>query len=802
MSRRFISPSKERVMQRIARVFIVLAGLAFLAGLSGCSDRSGEAVDLSTGLKQLQMTGPAPSPARTSGMVSSFDRMGGNVDWADLKGCWIGEDRYVLADLKGPGCVKRIWMTNVAADEWLFYFDGESEPRIRRAEKELFSSERAGRLPFLPPLADTLCGGAYSYIPLPYAKSLRIVVRISKKHPDPRPYFHVNYETYPAGTPIRTYPKVLSDAEIQAVESARVSWGRTGQDMAEVAGRLALKTEAIPAGGTVAMTPAVQAGTLNVLAVRLDEGAVTNAVERARLLRQLVLRCYWDGAPAPSVDVPLGDFFCNGLHQRRFASLPMANVEGTFICRFPMSFRKGARIEIRNDGARAVGIQWAADIAEGDPGQALYFHSAWNQAINAGSPLRVMRTTGKGSFMGCYLIALGMDGGWNILEGDEFFLRDGAVSPVHHGTGLEDYFNAGWYYYGLFERPLHGLLEKAVMRTSQYRFQIPDPVTFDKSLQMQFEFGDGNRAKGYMSAASYWYQDKPGPAGSVIPSLNQRYPSVDQVGAAASMCEVFELERAGLAREAEERSTYFATLFGTDPFGQFYTLRTLAYREMREGSGAVREAYRRMAETAIPEVAEQAKLLLWRSEKPNRALFGGCAYSTFRLFVDDRKVGEGGQPVLYQAFPVELEPGPHMLRVEIDSRGDQSFYALGFSSAFTSVVSDVSWDYSVTRPEGWPASDGDPSLWKPYVATPWFFPSMQWWQFMPNGYPCVQSGQQVGGPFSGWEKPAGRTIFLRRRIQVPAEVTGWASPFKRRLEIRTPAVRPAGDTSNEGLRHQ
>ncbi|MFO7534859.1 MAG: glycoside hydrolase family 172 protein [Kiritimatiellia bacterium] len=736
-----------------------------------------------------------------SGMISSYDRLGGNVDWGDLKSLWIGEDRYLLADLKGPGCVRRIWMTNVAAEEWLFYFDDEKEPRIRCGERVLFSLDGVGRFPFLPPLTDALSGGAYNYVPLPYAKSLRIVVRIPKAKPDARPYFHVNFETYPAGTAVQTYPKTLSESDTKAVEAARNAWSNIGKTVADEAAQLTLKPETVPANGVLTMTPPFQAGTIKTLAIRLDESPYSNAVERARLLRQLVLRCYWDGSDTPSVEVPLGDFFCNGLHQRRFASLPMANVEGTFVCRFPMPFRKGARIEIRNDGHREVGIQWAAKIVEGDPGKAHYFHAAWNQAINAGTPLRVMRTTGKGTFMGCYLIALGMEGGWNILEGDEKFFRDGDLRPVHHGTGLEDYFNGGWYYGGLFERPLHGLLEKAAMRTCQYRFQIPDPVTFEKSLQMQFEFGDANRAKGYLSAASYWYQDNVGPAGSAVPPLDQRFPAMEQVGAAASMSEVFELERAGLAREAEERSAYFEAIFSNEPFGQFYALRTLAYREMREGSDAVREAYRQVAEKAAPEVAEQARLLLWRSEKPNRALFGGTAYSTFRLFVDERKIGEGGQPILYQAFPVELEPGPHVLRAEVVTKGDQSFYTLGFSSSFTNVVSDVSWDYALTKPEGWPASDGDPSLWKPYAATPWFFPTMQWWQFMPNGYPCVQSGQQVGGPVSGWERPAGRTIYLRRRIQVPSEFGAWSSPFKRRFEIRTPAVRPANDTSNEGLHH-
>lgn len=214
---------------------------------------------------------------------------------------------------------------------------------------------------------------------------------------------------------------------------------------------------------------------------------------------------------------------------------------------------------------------------------------------------------------------------------------------------------------------------------------------------------------------------------------------------------------------------------------------------------AVRDAYRAILEQpgVLPEVAAQARLLMWRGEAPRRALFGGCGTAVFRLFVDGRPVGEGGgAPAVFQAFPVELEPGPCRLSAEVVSRGDGSWYALGFFSGFTNVVSDGSWDYSLARPDGWPSGDGAPSLWKPVNAALWCFPSMQWWAFQPNAFPGVQSGQQVGGPTAGWERPAGRTIYLRRRMDVPKDDRR-ATPFRRRKELRMPPIRPAGDRSNE-----
>src|ERR687884_1887126 len=40
--------------------------------------------------------------------------------------------------------------------------------------------------------------------------------------------------------------------------------------------------------------------------------------------RRLVLRFFWDGDPAPAVEVPLGDFFCSGWGQfAQVSSLPV-----------------------------------------------------------------------------------------------------------------------------------------------------------------------------------------------------------------------------------------------------------------------------------------------------------------------------------------------------------------------------------------------------------------------------------------------------------------------------------------------
>jgi len=66
--------------------------------------------------------------------------------------------------------------------------------------------------------------------------------------------------------------------------------------------------------------------------------------------RDLILRLYWDGEETPSVETPIGDFFCNGFNTRvNVLALPInVNPSGGFNCYFPMPFRKHAKISVEN----------------------------------------------------------------------------------------------------------------------------------------------------------------------------------------------------------------------------------------------------------------------------------------------------------------------------------------------------------------------------------------------------------------------------------------------------------------------
>ena len=78
---------------------------------------------------------------------------------------------------------------------------------------------------------------------------------------------------------------------------------------------------------------------------------VTDQTEKDKyVLRDLVLRMYWDDEKRPSVEVPLGDFFCCGFGRGCIVnSLPIVvNPTRGMNCYFPMPFRTGARITLEN----------------------------------------------------------------------------------------------------------------------------------------------------------------------------------------------------------------------------------------------------------------------------------------------------------------------------------------------------------------------------------------------------------------------------------------------------------------------
>ena len=103
------------------------------------------------------------------------------------------------------------------------------------------------------------------------------------------------------------------------------------------------------------------------------------------VLRDLVLRMYWDGETEPSVETPLGDFFCCGFGEAYTVnSLPVVvNPTRGFNCYFSMPFRRSARITLENqcdEDIPAFFYQIDYCLKHSLPEDMGYFHARWRRS--------------------------------------------------------------------------------------------------------------------------------------------------------------------------------------------------------------------------------------------------------------------------------------------------------------------------------------------------------------------------------------------------------------------------------------
>jgi hypothetical protein len=255
-----------------------------------------------------------------------------------------------------------------------------------------------------------------------------------------------------------------------------------------------------------------------------------------RTWRSLVFRLYWDDEATPSVEVPLGDFFCNGWCVRsNVNSLPIAvNPAGGFNSYWEMPFRKSARVTLESLSKDTIhGFYYQITYTLTDiPADVGYFHAQWRRSNPL--PYKQVHTLlegvqGRGHYVGTYL-AWGVNNNNWWGEGEIKFYMDGDKDfPTICGTGTEDYFGGAWNWehpqgqYGSYSTPFLGLpqvitpdgLYRAQQRFGMYRWHIPDPIRFQHDLRVTIQ-GLGWRSEGRflplqddIASTAFWYQTEP-----------------------------------------------------------------------------------------------------------------------------------------------------------------------------------------------------------------------------------------------------------------------------------------------------
>jgi len=342
----------------------------------------------------------------------------------------------------------------------------------------------------------------------------------------------------------------ISDAESRSISSENKTGGKgeggmavegTGKNCARDLGR----------GWKISPSERVEPGTVLTLADVKGPGAIQQIwMTPTGNWRMSILRIYWDGQEAPSVECPVGDFFASGWGRyAQLSSLAVCvNPGSAFNCYWEMPFRKSCRITLENIGLEAMTIYYQINYTLTDvPAAAAYFHAQFRRSNPL--PYKEVHTvldgvSGQGHYVGTYMAWEVHSTGW-WGEGEiKFFLDGDSEFPTICGTGTEDYFCGSYNFdvgkepadkgkpgYREFTTPYAGMHQvirpdgvyDSQQRFGLYRWHIMDPVRFKKDLKVSIQALGWRQGGRYLplqddiSSVAYWYQTLPSPVFPALP---------------------------------------------------------------------------------------------------------------------------------------------------------------------------------------------------------------------------------------------------------------------------------------------
>jgi len=247
-----------------------------------------------------------------------------------------------------------------------------------------------------------------------------------------------------------------------------------------------------------------------------------------------IIRIYWDDETEPSVECPVGDFFCMGWGEYApLSSLAVCvNPGSAFNCYWTMPFHKKCRITMQNlNDAEPMTLYYQIDYTHTEvPADAGYFHAQYRRMNPNTTSVYTIADgiKGKGQFVGVYLAwGVNNNGWWG--EGEIKFYMDGDTGfPTICGTGTEDYFCGSYNFdrngrYTEFCTPYSGLVQvirpdgayKSQQRFGLYRWHINDPIRFEKDLKITIQDLGWHQDGRYLaqqsdiSSVCFWYQTHP-----------------------------------------------------------------------------------------------------------------------------------------------------------------------------------------------------------------------------------------------------------------------------------------------------
>ncbi len=330
----------------------------------------------------------------------------------------------------------------------------------------------------------------------------------------------------------------LSNAKTRSISSENKTGGK-GQGAMAIEGTGAEAARDLGKGWKINPREDIAAGETLELANIEGPGAIQQIWMTQTMIdeqRFHILRIYWDDQENPSVECPVGDFFCNAW--KGFApvvSSPVCvNPGSAYNCYWEMPFKKKCRITMTNISDNDMIIYYQINYTLTDvPEDCAYFHAQFRRTNPL--PYKDVYTIldgvkGQGHYVGTYMAwGLNNDRWWG--EGEIKFYMDGDKEyPTICGTGTEDYFCGSYNFenkvtqqYQEYNTPYAGVpqiirpdgLYVANTRFGMYRWHVMDPIRFEEDLKVTIQalgWRSGHRylpLQDDIASVAFWYQTIP-----------------------------------------------------------------------------------------------------------------------------------------------------------------------------------------------------------------------------------------------------------------------------------------------------
>jgi hypothetical protein len=382
------------------RLFIRL--LPTLALLAGCGrGPTPEQTEAPVQWRYADLLALQLDPARLSDLslpgsrlISSSDPTGDNNDWAEFLNTGAGGWDTIL-DATGPGYLSRAWFAGWGDNQRKLrvYIDDMEKPAAEFSFEQWFGGDKG---PFTR--MENFC--AYSYLPVPFQKHLRIDVEAGK--PGGKFYFHFNTSRLPDGSTVETVGFPLNPSDLPAVKTAADAWNA----LAAAPAAAESTPVKLAAGADFSLPVFTGPGTIERIDILPSPSIMTNAASLNAFLRDVMIEIRWDGVETPSVECPVGDFCGQAADWVNARALATGAEEGRMFNRLPMPHRTSAAIRFVNDARLPCEFRVAVVRREGAPAAtAGYLHTAWSLSLprDVGPRHTVLRAKGRGRIVGLQL---------------------------------------------------------------------------------------------------------------------------------------------------------------------------------------------------------------------------------------------------------------------------------------------------------------------------------------------------------------------------------------------------------------